>query len=58
MKPLEGMTVVELSTFVAAPVGARLLADLGATVIKVEAPKGDAWRTAGVGYGAHRCCAE
>lgn len=49
-KPLSGMTVVELSTFVAAPVTARLLADLGARVIKIERPDGDTWRETGVSY--------
>ena len=49
-KPLEGYTVVEMSTFVAGPVTARLLADLGATVIKVERPEGDAWRETGISY--------
>lgn len=47
-KPLDGVTVVELATFVAAPVCGRLLADLGARVIKVESAKGDNWR--GVGH--------
>ena len=47
MKPLEGVTVVDLSTFVAAPVCGRLLADLGARVIKVEAVRGDTWRGTG-----------
>lgn len=46
-KPLEGITVVELATFVAAPVCGRLLADLGARVIKVEAARGDNWRGVG-----------
>lgn len=46
-KPLDGVTVVELATFVAAPVCGRLLADLGARVIKVEAAKGDTWRGTG-----------
>ena len=49
-KPLQGYTVVEMSTFVAGPVTARLLADLGATVIKVERPEGDAWRETGISY--------
>lgn len=42
--PLEGVRVVELATFIAAPCTARFLADLGADVIKVEAPKGDPLR--------------
>lgn len=54
MKPLEGYTVVDLSTFVAAPVCARLLSDLGARVIKVEAPKGDNWRATGVSFAPNR----
>jgi len=49
-KPLNGVKVVELATFVAGPVTARLLADLGAEVIKVERPEGDAWRQTGVSY--------
>lgn len=55
-KPLSGIRVVELSTFVAAPVTARLLADLGADVIKVERPEGDAWRITGVNYLPQRYC--
>ena len=43
-KPLEGLFVVELSTYVAAPTCAKLLADMGAEVIKIEGPGGDAWR--------------
>lgn len=49
-KPLSGVKVVEMATFVAGPVTARLLADLGAEVIKVERPDGDAWRKTGVSY--------
>lgn len=47
MKPLEGVTVVDLTTFVAAPVCGRLLSDMGARVIKVEAARGDTWRGTG-----------
>lgn len=49
-KPLSGIRVLEFSTFVAAPVAARLMADLGAEVIKVERPEGDPWRITGVSY--------
>lgn len=50
MKPLEGIRVLELATFVAAPVCARLLSDLGADVIKVERPSGDDWRSSAITY--------
>ena len=36
--PLRGLRVLELGSIVAAPFAARLVADLGAEVIKVEAP--------------------
>lgn len=45
--PLEGMKVVELGTHFAVPAVARMLADWGAEVIKVEGLTGDAWRTVG-----------
>ena len=44
-KFLEGIRVVELSTHVAVPKVGRLLAEWGAEVIKVENPKGEAYRT-------------
>jgi len=46
--PLAGVSVVELGRFITAPYASRLLADLGATVVKVESPAGDPfrkWRT-------------
>ena len=47
-KPLEGIKVVELANYVAAPVIGRILADLGADVTKIEGKGGDTWRmTAG-----------
>jgi crotonobetainyl-CoA:carnitine CoA-transferase CaiB-like acyl-CoA transferase len=42
--PLEGIRVVEVASFVAAPSGGALLADLGAEVIKVEVPEGELYR--------------
>lgn len=45
--PLEGMRVIELGTHFAVPAVARMLADWGAEVIKVEGLNGDAWRTVG-----------
>lgn len=38
--PLEGLTVVEVGTMVSVPTAGRLLADFGATVIKIEHPDG------------------
>jgi crotonobetainyl-CoA:carnitine CoA-transferase CaiB-like acyl-CoA transferase len=42
--PLEGIRVVEVASFVAAPSAGALLADLGAEVIKVEVPEGELYR--------------
>ena len=42
--PLDGIRVVEVANWLAAPSAAALMADLGADVIKVEHPVGDAWR--------------
>ncbi len=41
MTPLEGVKVVELARILAGPWAGQMLADLGAEVIKVEAPEGD-----------------
>lgn len=50
--PLAGYKVIELATVVAAPVTARLLADYGAEVIKVETPPfGDPLRQLGEAHG-------
>ena len=42
--PLAGIRVVEIASFVAAPAGGALLADLGAEVVKVEVPQGEIYR--------------
>ena len=39
-----GIVVLEVANWIAAPCADALLADLGATVIKVEAPEGDSFR--------------
>ncbi len=54
--PLRGVTVLEFATVIAAPLGAAILADLGARVIKVEPIGGDPFRAMGVAsMGAGRC---
>jgi crotonobetainyl-CoA:carnitine CoA-transferase CaiB-like acyl-CoA transferase len=45
--PLAGVRVLELGSTIAGPSAGRLLADLGAEVIKVEQPEGDQLRTWG-----------
>ena len=50
MLPLQGMKIVELGHYIAAPFCTRLLADLGAEVIKIEPPGGDPFR----GWGAQK----
>ena len=50
-KPLEGIKVVELASFVAAPTAGRMLAEMGADVIRVESTVGDPWRFYGVNCG-------
>ena len=43
-RPLSGVTILDLSTIIAAPLGMSMLADLGARVIKVEPLGGDPFR--------------
>jgi len=50
-QPLHGIRVIELATGVSGPYAAKLLADYGAEVIKVEAPGGDPTRHEGASQG-------
>ena len=54
-RPLHGVTVVESATIIAAPLGASVLADLGARVIKIEPLGGDPFRSMFHGFGASKC---
>jgi crotonobetainyl-CoA:carnitine CoA-transferase CaiB-like acyl-CoA transferase len=42
--PLDGVRVIELANYLAAPACAALMADLGADVVKIEPPDGDVYR--------------
>jgi crotonobetainyl-CoA:carnitine CoA-transferase CaiB-like acyl-CoA transferase len=50
MKFLEGIRVIDAANFIAGPVSTTVMADFGATVIKVEPPTGDIYRVRGAGY--------
>ncbi len=50
-RPLKDVTVLEMGTFITGPAASMLLADLGATVIKIEQPgTGDPFRAFKGGY--------
>ena len=41
---LEGLNVLDVGSYVAAPAAATVMGDFGANVIKVEPPSGDPYR--------------
>ncbi len=51
---LEGIKVVELATYMAAPSAAMMLSDWGADVIKIEDLEGDAIRNAFTGISRNK----
>jgi formyl-CoA transferase len=51
---LDGITVLDCSSYLAGPYGAMMLADLGASVIKVESLEGDSFRELPGFYGWNR----
>lgn len=53
MTPLAGLKVVELARILAGPWAGQVLADMGAQVIKVEAPEGDDTRRWGPPFVEH-----
>ena len=50
-KPLQGIKVIDMSTFIAVPACARFLAEFGAEVIKIEPKSGDVVRFQGASEG-------
>ena len=54
--PLEGITLLDLGTVINGPLGCALVAELGARVIRIEAPGGD-WGRQGLPFSVHRTMA-
>lgn len=44
MRMLDGITVIEIGSFITGPLAAMILAEMGADVIKIERPEGDPFR--------------
>ena len=55
-RALEGVTLLDLGTVINGPLGCALVAELGARVIRIEAPGGD-WGRMGLPFSAHRTMA-
>ena len=55
-RALEGITLLDLGTVINGPLGCALVAELGARVIRIEAPGGD-WGRQGLPFSAHRTMA-
>jgi crotonobetainyl-CoA:carnitine CoA-transferase CaiB-like acyl-CoA transferase len=51
--PLSGVRIIDLTINVLGPVATQLLGDMGADVIKIEAPDGDPMRDTGPGRNPH-----
>ena len=54
MKGLEGIKVIEMCGYVAAPACPRILGEMGATVYKIEPLAGDEYRTNAPGFGMQK----
>src|SRR5262249_37449530 len=50
--PLAGLSVLDLGSFQAGPIASDILGDFGASVVKVEHPAGDGFRSAPSAYTA------
>jgi crotonobetainyl-CoA:carnitine CoA-transferase CaiB-like acyl-CoA transferase len=51
-RPLKGLRILDLGTFIAGSFGPSILCDFGAEVVKVEAPGGDPYRIFSAAYAA------
>ena len=47
--PLKNIKVLDVSSFIAAPLTSAIMSDYGAEVIKIESPLGDSYRNACIG---------